>query len=307
MAAPGNVAARRDTRVLLPFTCDSLRIPDELAEEIGATDAYVAVPICKGKVQRVEIGKDGDGAFLGRGWPEIAAKFGIGAGWFLVLRHHGRGMLTLKAFDDSGCLRELPASTPAAAVEATTCSRDTTYRPQFLSLLPQDSMGKMQIPAKIVQSYIPKEHLNNHTAVVFGPHTKNGHIEVEMNPSNIFFAVSDKGQEKEEISKPAGGTNDLPKASLPRNLNYSTEPPSLWIKKQMTTKKFKIKLYLAKVFCDAIGLRESRKITLKISSDSDSSWRVHGYPSNSYILAGAGEDFAKRTDSMKATFVPSML
>ncbi|GJN38480.1 hypothetical protein PR202_gb27524 [Eleusine coracana subsp. coracana] len=146
MAAPGNVAARRDTRVLLPFTCDSLRIPDELAEEIGATDAYVAVPICKGKVQRVEIGKDGDGAFLGRGWPEIAAKFGIGAGWFLVLRHHGRGMLTLKAFDDSGCLRELPASTPAAAVEATTCSRDTTYRPQFLSLLPQDSMGKMSLP-----------------------------------------------------------------------------------------------------------------------------------------------------------------
>jgi len=63
---------------------------------------------------RVEVGRDGDGAFLGRGWPELADACGVGAGWLLVLRHRGRGVLTFKAFDDTRCLRDLvnPAPPP---------------------------------------------------------------------------------------------------------------------------------------------------------------------------------------------------
>jgi hypothetical protein len=91
----------------------SQRIPDELAEGIGATEArVVGTSGGKVKVWSVEVGRDGDGSFLGRGWPDIAAAFGVGDGWFLVLRHHGGGVLTLKAFDDSGCIRGL--GTPPA-------------------------------------------------------------------------------------------------------------------------------------------------------------------------------------------------
>ncbi|KAK3142893.1 hypothetical protein QOZ80_4BG0353510 [Eleusine coracana subsp. coracana] len=187
MTAPGDVAARKHTPVLLPFSCDSLRIPDELAEEIGAAEAHVVLPFGKGKVRRVELGRDGDGAFLGRGWPEFADSCGVGAGWLLVLRHHGGGVLTVKMFDETCCLRVLRAATPA--VEATTSSSATPRRPQFISVLPPDSMGKMQIPPKFVQSYIPKEHLNSHNAVVFGPFAKIGHIEIEMNLSDVSFAV----------------------------------------------------------------------------------------------------------------------
>ncbi|RCV33078.1 hypothetical protein SETIT_7G054000v2 [Setaria italica] len=112
MASSGShaaAAARKHLRVLLPFSDDSLRIPDELAGEIGAGEAH-------GKVRRVEVGRDGGGAFLGRGWPEFAAACGVGAGWIVVLRHHGGGVLTVKAFDASCCLREL-GTPPADSME----------------------------------------------------------------------------------------------------------------------------------------------------------------------------------------------
>jgi len=92
------------------------RIPDELAAEIGAGEALVVGPSAgKVKLWRVEVGWDGDGAFLGRGWPEFAGACGVDAGWLLVLRHRGRGVLTVKVFDASSCLRELVAQPPAAA------------------------------------------------------------------------------------------------------------------------------------------------------------------------------------------------
>jgi hypothetical protein len=89
------------------------RIPDELAAEIGAEEAFFVFPVGNGRVRPVEVGRDGDGAFLGRGWPEFAVACGVSAGWLLVLRHHGGGVLTVKAFDVSRCLRELAARPPA--------------------------------------------------------------------------------------------------------------------------------------------------------------------------------------------------
>ncbi|PAN37568.1 hypothetical protein PAHAL_7G105500 [Panicum hallii] len=49
-------------------------------------------------------------------------------------------------------------------------------------------MKKMLIPAKFMQQYIPKEHLNNRTAIIFGPLGKVPHIEIEMNQSDVFFS-----------------------------------------------------------------------------------------------------------------------
>ncbi|CAN6275482.1 unnamed protein product [Urochloa humidicola] len=190
MAPPANngAAARKHLRVLLPFSCDSLRIPDELAAEIGAWEALLVVPFGKGKVRRVEVGRDGGGAFLGCGWPEFAASCGAGAGWHLVLRHHGGGVITVKVFDASGCLRELGSPWPASAAGAAMSSNDASHRPQFINVLSPDSVENMVIPAKFVQHYIPKEHLSNHTAVVSGPLGKFCQIELEMTQSDVFFA-----------------------------------------------------------------------------------------------------------------------
>ncbi|TVU08503.1 hypothetical protein EJB05_41908, partial [Eragrostis curvula] len=49
---------------------------------------------------------------------EFAAACGVGAGWLLVLRHRGGGVLTVKVFDDSGCLRELAAQPSGVKVMA---------------------------------------------------------------------------------------------------------------------------------------------------------------------------------------------
>ncbi|CAN6227660.1 unnamed protein product [Urochloa humidicola] len=49
-------AGRKHLRVLLPFTHDSLRIPDELAAEIGTEEAFVLAPFWKGRVRPIEVG-----------------------------------------------------------------------------------------------------------------------------------------------------------------------------------------------------------------------------------------------------------
>ncbi|KAG2481649.1 hypothetical protein PVAP13_J450661 [Panicum virgatum] len=187
---PPSAAAARHPRVLLPFTSDTLRIPDELAAEVGSDEALVVGPTGgKAKPWRVEVGWDGDGAFLGRGWPGFAAACGVAPRWLLVLRHRGHGVLSVKGFDADSCLlREHGARPPppSAAVEATTGSQDTARKLQFLRVLPKDFREKMLIPAKIVQ-YIPKEHLDYRKAIVSGPLGKVSPIELEMNQSGVFF------------------------------------------------------------------------------------------------------------------------
>ncbi|CAN6270600.1 unnamed protein product [Urochloa humidicola] len=102
----GAAAMGKPTRVLLPFTSNSLRIPDEVAGEIGAEEALVVGPPVGGKVMywAVEVGEDGDGAFLGRGWAEFAEACGVEPGWHLILHHRGSGVLAVKVFDASNCL-----------------------------------------------------------------------------------------------------------------------------------------------------------------------------------------------------------
>ncbi|CAN6242153.1 unnamed protein product [Urochloa humidicola] len=189
MASSGDHgAAAKHLRVLLPFTCNSLRIPDELAEEIGAGEALVVgLTGAQGKaIWRVKVGRDGDGAFLGRGWPEFAGACGAGAGWLLVLRHRGRGVLTVKAFDDTRCLKDLGALSPPAD-EAAVTGKIAAHKPQFIRVLPTNFMEKMVIPDKFVQQHIPKELQNNCMAIVLGPHGKVFNIKLEMDQSDMFF------------------------------------------------------------------------------------------------------------------------
>ncbi|KAG2571291.1 hypothetical protein PVAP13_7KG173965 [Panicum virgatum] len=176
--------ARKNLRVLLPFTCDSLRIADELAEEIGAGEAHVVGPPGTGReVWPVEVGWDGDGAFLGRRWPEFAGACGVEGGWLLVVRHHGRGLLTVKAFDRSCCLREIGAP---PAVGATPSSKGSLHKPQFISVLQPESLEKMLIPAQIRQHCIP-ENLNSCMTIVLRPPGKIAQIELKMDDQSDLF------------------------------------------------------------------------------------------------------------------------
>ncbi|CAL5032902.1 unnamed protein product [Urochloa decumbens] len=194
-------AAGNHLRVLLPFTRNSLRIPNELAEEIGAGEALVVGPPGSGKeVWPVDVGRDGDGAFLGRGWQAFAAACGAGAGWFLVVRHRGRGLLTVKVFDDTRCLRDLGA--PPAALG----SKGAPHKRQFISVLSLESLEKMLIPPKFVQNYIPKEYLNNCVTVVLRPLGKIGQIELKMNQSDVFLT---DGWSQFMVSQGITGANAL--------------------------------------------------------------------------------------------------
>jgi hypothetical protein len=67
-----------------------------MAAEIGDDEALVVGPTGgRARPWHVGVGWDGDGAFLGRGWPEFAAVCGVERGWLMVLRHLSRGVLTL--------------------------------------------------------------------------------------------------------------------------------------------------------------------------------------------------------------------
>ncbi|CAL5028158.1 unnamed protein product [Urochloa decumbens] len=189
----GGAAAAKQLRVLLPSSRDSLRIPNELADDIGAGEALIVSPGGgKGRaVWCVELGRGGGGAFLGRGWAEFAAAHGVAAAgwhWHLVLRHRGRGLLTIKAFDSSCCIKNLGAQQPAAAVQASVRSKENDCKPQFICMLSPASMEKMLIPAKFVQYFIAEGELNSRMAVVFGPLGKVNSIKLEMDQSDVFFA-----------------------------------------------------------------------------------------------------------------------
>ncbi|KAF8688182.1 hypothetical protein HU200_042416 [Digitaria exilis] len=188
MASCGNrgAAGGKHLRVLLPFTTDTLRIPDDLAEDIGAEEAFVVSPFGKGRVRPVEVGEDGDGAFLGRGWSEFAGACGVRPGWFLVLRHHGSSVLTVKVFDASCCLTELANRPPCRLASILgPCLRFTTSCTFPLMVA---GSQEIPIPANFAQNYISKGDMNNRIAVLSVPLGKICQVEVKMNGPETFFS-----------------------------------------------------------------------------------------------------------------------
>ncbi|GJN13182.1 hypothetical protein PR202_ga31526 [Eleusine coracana subsp. coracana] len=187
-------AISRHLKVLLPPSSSSshkLRISDDFARHMdgaGETTAFVMSPLGS-KVWRVEVGRDGGGAYLSRGWPEFVAAHGIRALWFVVFRHHGRGVLTVKAFDTSFCLSEL-LSRPKP-VDGAGNGRETaagSRRPQFIRVLLRRFKDKMVIPPAFIRKHITKAEMNSGLAVLSlcGEHQ---HVEVEKDRSgNVWFS-----------------------------------------------------------------------------------------------------------------------
>lgn len=188
MGSTGNLGARtvaKYAKVLLPASSHKLRISDELARHLDGGDGATALVVNPfGKVWRVEVGRDSEGAFLGHGWPEFAGAHGIGVGWFLVFRHEGGGVLTVKAFDTSCCLKEFGRPLTVAATRSSTGG---PRRPQFVKVLLRGFMEKMLIPAEFVKRYISEEQLNSRVALLFSPLGKFCRIKLEKDRSDVFF------------------------------------------------------------------------------------------------------------------------
>ncbi|TVU13700.1 hypothetical protein EJB05_37120, partial [Eragrostis curvula] len=186
-------AISRHLKVLLPSSSHKLRISKELARQLGVT-ALVVSPVGS-KVWRVEVGRDGDGAFLGRGWPEFVAAHGIGDLWFVVFRHEGGGTLTVKAFDTSFCLRQFTRPLNVAA------NRRRSPRPQFITPLLPCFTEKMVIPPKFVRNHITDVETNSHLPVRLNLCGKYWRVEPEKDPSGgwSWFLASNGITEGEAV------------------------------------------------------------------------------------------------------------
>ncbi|KAK3153753.1 hypothetical protein QOZ80_2BG0180680 [Eleusine coracana subsp. coracana] len=161
------------------------RISHELARLLGGT-ALVVSPF-KSKVCRVEVGRDGDGAFLGRGWPEFVAAQGIGVDWFVVLRHERGHVLTFKAFDTTFCLHECSRPINVVANRSATACR--SRRPQFVTVLLHGFREKMVIPPEFVCNHITENGTNSRLAILLKLSAKYWRVEVEKDRSgNLFFS-----------------------------------------------------------------------------------------------------------------------
>ncbi|KAF8780692.1 hypothetical protein HU200_001295 [Digitaria exilis] len=139
-------------------------------------------------VWRVEVGRDAEGAFLGRGWPEFAAENGFGTGWFIELRHEaGGGVLTVKVFDTTCCLREFGRPLIAANHGGEDGQVGASRRPQFINVLLPPSMEKMIFPPRFVRKYIAEQETGSSTAVLFSPLGKFCRVTVEKDQSGDMF------------------------------------------------------------------------------------------------------------------------
>ncbi|KAF8688195.1 hypothetical protein HU200_042430 [Digitaria exilis] len=293
---------------------------------LGPT-AHVVSPF--GKVWRVEVGRDGDGAFLGSGWPEFLAAHGVGVGWFVVLRHQGGGLLTFKAFDTTFCIKEFAAP---AAVMTSRSSKGVSCKPQFLRIARQDFMEKMIIPDRFVKKYLTGECLNRQIAVIVSPLGKFWRIELQKDQSgNMVFKfkvfglngcqkvlnnpntgfqqncvkqesafcikkrkADDERARYEEVKRRKITKKSLDKGSSQNGPKYQIGPSS-WIKKEVTAYMLKRLLSLPIKFCHSIGFRRACTIMLKTAMDSTTTWQVRGlaYKNVCYLLGEGWRCFCK--------------
>uniref|UniRef100_K3YBQ9 TF-B3 domain-containing protein n=1 Tax=Setaria italica TaxID=4555 RepID=K3YBQ9_SETIT len=147
-------------------------IPDELAQEIGAREALVVGPL------------GGNGKVVWR--VELAEACGFAAGWLLVLRRRGRGVLTVKAFDDTRCLWDLGAPAPPAA--STLLHSEKLQQAQYVSIQKHRRKNRTSIGRSSIYKIGPpswiKKQINTNTTSYFCQQLLFHYGEIE---ANIFI------------------------------------------------------------------------------------------------------------------------
>ncbi|CAM0905058.1 unnamed protein product [Alopecurus aequalis] len=261
MRPPGGQGEQRDVakqlKVLMPSCFHKLLAGLLDAGKGGAETPQPTALVVNsfGKVWHVEVGQDDGGAFLGRGWPEFVAVNGFGVGWFLVIRHEGRGVLTVKAFDLTCCLTESGGIWPS-----TVTSRNiyASHKPQFIKVLLPDFMEKMVCKLSLLLfslRYTEKQK--------------------EAHSSSRKRKRKNEGSSGKEDTRPKGSVISSNKGSWKERMFCSLEigQPS-WIKKEMSICMLEKFLSLARSFCDWIGFVRKCTITLKTSNKSNKCWQV---------------------------------
>ncbi|KAK3145063.1 hypothetical protein QOZ80_4AG0322480 [Eleusine coracana subsp. coracana] len=177
----GACAISRHLKVMLPSSFQKLCISGELARcfdgDVSSRGTAVLVSPLGRKVWPVQVGRDGDGAFLGNGWPEFVAAHGIGVGWFVVFRHEGGGVLTIKAFDTSCCLRDFSFAANQSGTEGS--GAGSRRRPQFIKPILPGFTEKM--------NHMSEARTNGTLAVLVSLGTKFWRVELENDPSGTVF------------------------------------------------------------------------------------------------------------------------
>ncbi|KAK3142891.1 hypothetical protein QOZ80_4BG0353440 [Eleusine coracana subsp. coracana] len=171
----------------LPFkSCASQASSRDALMDVSSGATAVLVSPLGRKVWPVQVGRDGDGAFLGNGWPEFVAAHGIGVGWFVVFRHEGGGVLTIKAFDTSCCLRDFSYAANKSKTRGGSRNGDVSgRRPHFIKPILPGFTQKMAIHSEFVRKHMSDAAL----AVLIGLGTKFWRVELERDPSgNVFLA-----------------------------------------------------------------------------------------------------------------------
>ncbi|XP_022684230.1 putative B3 domain-containing protein Os04g0346900 [Setaria italica] len=98
-------------------------------------------------------------------------------------------------------------------------------------------------------------------------------------PSSSRKLCRSKPKRKNDVSSSEGqkspeGLMTSSKKVSPKTRCVFEIGPAAWIKKEINNSAIENYLYLPYAFCDAIGLREPRTITLKTSMSNTRSWQV---------------------------------
>ncbi|PVH35092.1 hypothetical protein PAHAL_7G104900 [Panicum hallii] len=224
----------------------------------------------------------------------------------MVLRHHGGGVLTVKAFDASCCLWEFGA--PAAEHLNNQIAVVVSPLGKFWRIgleVNQSGMSPaggwsefLSFHGIIEGNVLLLKYQSNmvFTVKVFGPdgcqmQSKRKDTRIQQTPTlpdiekqrESLSASAKKRKSKNErssgerLKRPKGSMTSLDKASLRRKSVYEIGPQS-WIKKEINKNTLEKHLSLSAAFCNVIGLREPCMIMLKNSMNSTRSWQVRCNP-----------------------------
>ncbi|KAF8780702.1 hypothetical protein HU200_001307 [Digitaria exilis] len=234
---------------------------------------------------RVEVGADGGGAFLGRGWPELAAACGQIPAKFvqkcITKEHLNNHMAFVSGPHGKMCQIELEINqlgvffaggwSQFMAFHGITADNSLLLRYE----------GNMVFTVKVFElNGCQREYKQKQIAIQQSQlHVK--HLPLLSYDASTLTYI--QNQQETPVTKKDWSNSDGNIRSK-GSMTFLKEPktkcvfeigrPS-WIRKEMNTFTIKNRLYLPLAFCEMIGLKNHSMIKLKTSMSSARFWRAH--------------------------------